>query len=533
MIVLQSESELLTISEAAQWASDFLHKNVTNSNINYLIQYGRINKFVCDNETLVNINELQKYYEDNVLPKEEQCKKVLGDNINWHLSFADVKESDRTKHVHRIHPYKGKFIPQLVEYFLDEHVDEFKKTTFFHKGDVVIDPFSGSGTTLIEANELGIHSIGIDISQFNAIITKVKFANVDLSALRKHINHIMLMLQESEYVSAIEKFEKELDEVLKRFNDMYFPSPEFKKVFRDGEVSKEYILDKEEQAKQQFNILVINSGIDDVMRYNGLIDNGRFIDKWLLPSVNYEVVQMANYIMDVADDDVRMALQVILSRAVRSARATTHMDLDRLKEPQLLPYYCFKHFKICVPPFSIVSYFKRYANDTVKRLADYQKIKTIAYQDVLVGDSAHIDVLEQLKQPQLKQLLKDKKAQGIFTSPPYLGQLDYHEQHAYAYELFGIPRLDDLEIGAAFKGTNIKAQQEYINGISAVLINMKRYLADNAHIFIVANDKYNLYHQIAQMSGLKIVEEFKRPVLNRTARDKMPYSETIFHMCTK
>jgi hypothetical protein len=62
---------------------------------------------------------------------------------------------------------------------------------------------------------------------------------------------------------------------------------------------------------------------------------------------------------------------------------------------------------------------------------------------------------------------------------------------------------------------------------------MKRYLADNAHIFIVANDKYNLYHQIAQMSGLKIVEEFKRPVLNRTARDKMPYSETIFHMCTK
>jgi len=30
------------------------------------------------------------------------------------LSFAEVPESERTKHVHRLHPYLGKFIPQLV-----------------------------------------------------------------------------------------------------------------------------------------------------------------------------------------------------------------------------------------------------------------------------------------------------------------------------------------------------------------------------------------------------------------------------------
>lgn len=34
------------------------------------------------------------------------------------LSFAKVREYDRTKHVHRLHPYLGKFIPQLVEVFL-------------------------------------------------------------------------------------------------------------------------------------------------------------------------------------------------------------------------------------------------------------------------------------------------------------------------------------------------------------------------------------------------------------------------------
>ena len=40
--------------------------------------------------------------------------KILGDD----LTFIGVKERERTKHVHRLHPYLGKFIPQLVEVFL-------------------------------------------------------------------------------------------------------------------------------------------------------------------------------------------------------------------------------------------------------------------------------------------------------------------------------------------------------------------------------------------------------------------------------
>jgi hypothetical protein len=37
-------AELLSIKEASQWASEYLEKNVTTSNISYLIQYGRIKK---------------------------------------------------------------------------------------------------------------------------------------------------------------------------------------------------------------------------------------------------------------------------------------------------------------------------------------------------------------------------------------------------------------------------------------------------------------------------------------------------------
>lgn len=55
-------------------------------------------------------------------------------------------------------------------------------------------------------------------------------------------------------------------------------------------------------------------------------------------------------------------------------------------------------------------------------------------------------------------------------------------------------------------------------------------MVDDYSVFLVANDKWNLYPQIAEKAGMKIVEQFKRPVLNRTERDKGAYSETIFYL---
>jgi len=75
---------------------------------------------------------------------------------------------------------------------------------------------------------------------------------------------------------------------------------------------------------------------------------------------------------------------------------------------------------------------------------------------------------------------------------------------------------------------NKEAKEEYIKGISEVLKNSLKYMVDNLSIFIVANDKYGLYLEIAKRSGLKIIEEIKRPVLNRTARDKNAYYESVF-----
>jgi len=162
--------ELLSIKEASQWATEYLDKNVTTSNISYLIQYGRIRKIGDNGSTQVLKEDLIEYYKNQKKTRQEVWKEQLGEDLNWALSFEQYKESETTKHVHRLHPYKGKFIPQLVEYFLDGHIDKFKKEIYFKPGDIVLDPFSGSGTTLVQACELGIHAIGVDVSAFNTMI---------------------------------------------------------------------------------------------------------------------------------------------------------------------------------------------------------------------------------------------------------------------------------------------------------------------------------------------------------------------------
>ena len=173
--------ETLSISQASQWASDYLDRPVTISNISYLIQYAKIKKYFDEEKKIkVNIYELKKYYDTHLIKKQGEWKNQLGPDLNWGLSFSNLRESDTTKHVHRLHPYKGKFIPQLAEYFLDSHLNTFKKEIFFKPENIILDPFMGSGTTLVQSLELGLHSIGIDVSDFNCLISKVKAGKYNL-----------------------------------------------------------------------------------------------------------------------------------------------------------------------------------------------------------------------------------------------------------------------------------------------------------------------------------------------------------------
>src|SRR5438874_5850522 len=109
-------------------------------------------------------------------PTQDALYAEIDLELSW--SERELPERERTKHVHRLHPYLGKFVPQLVEALLGRYV---------RPGGSVLDPFAGSGTTLVQSLESGYHSTGIDVAAFNCLLMRVKTARYNEFVLESEI----------------------------------------------------------------------------------------------------------------------------------------------------------------------------------------------------------------------------------------------------------------------------------------------------------------------------------------------------------
>jgi hypothetical protein len=400
-----------------------------------------------------NTYSVVKLHQNPTNPREVTHDTPLASlNLNW--KERDLPEKERTKHVHRLHPYLGKYIPQLVEIFLRR---------FFSPGETVLDPFVGSGTTLVQANELGINAIGYDVSAFNVILCRVKTAKYDLSKTR---SEVMDILQKVRQLTHPGKSQRSLFE--KKSQSM----EQDEKIHTDDPYLKEWF------APQS---------LFELLTYRNLIDTGR-----------YEYGDL---------------LRVILSRSARSARLTTHFDLDFPKRSQREPYWCYKHSRTCAPTEEAYKFLYRYSLDTLERIEEFASLRTNSSVEVHHGDSRN---------------MKLRHIHGVVTSPPYVGLIDYHEQHAYSYHLFSLSKNSVNEIGSPKNGANPKAKEVYKRDISEVLRRSLSAMPSGRHLIVVAHDRAKIYDEIASDLKVKVEAVINRHVNRRTGRRGGEFFESVF-----
>jgi DNA methylase len=355
--------------------------------------------------------------------------------LDLELSWSEraLPERARTKHVHRLHPYHGKFIPQLVEVLLDR---------YFVRGSHVLDPFAGSGTTLVQALESGHDATGVELAAFNCLLIGVKTASYDL-----------------------ERLAGELREVRARLGTL--------------------------EATRR--------------------SAGGYARQWYAPQALAELLAFGALIEEYEHRDV---LRVVLSRAARSARRAAHYDLEAPREAQTAEYWCHKHKRVCRPVESAVGFLRRYTLDTLTRIEAFALVRD-------GGCEAHV------VQADSRAVEYGTAFDGVITSPPYPGLIDYHEQHRYAYELLGLDDRRELELGAAEAGTARAAIDSYVAGIARALANAAESVVPGGPICIVVNDRRALYPEILERAGLRLEQRLRRHVNRRTGRRAGEYFEDV------
>lgn len=107
-------------------------------------------------------------------------KEVIPSDIEPN-SILNIVARNVNTYTHGFHKYPAKFIPHIPRWAISRYLYE-------KQDKVVLDPFCGSGTTLVESVLAGYDAIGIDIDPLSAMISKVKTTAVDAIKLKEISN---------------------------------------------------------------------------------------------------------------------------------------------------------------------------------------------------------------------------------------------------------------------------------------------------------------------------------------------------------
>lgn len=354
--------------------------------------------------------------------------------------------------LHNLCWYPSRFIPIIPA----QLINALSKT-----GDTVLDPFGGSGTTLVESLRLHRNAISVDSNPLSCFITKTK----------ARIYSGMIFDE-----NALLDFSTLLD--LKDDN-----LPKQTTVFPPPLMTKRHFYNK--------------YGKTDIL-------NELLISSWYHPNTFIEMKSIYNYIAEVHDSNTKEILKIIFISILMSASGhragrpyTYYADNVKPKEP--IQKDAYKQFSLKLKRF--IKEFNT-AKHSIRNKSNWQ---------VFCDNTEHISNLD-LPPVDL-----------IVTSPPYLSVVDYNMAFRLAHLWFDwstqLPALRKIEIGARYDRRKNDSTQKYLRSMENCFKEMVTVLKKDKYLCMVIGESRKHHKQVNDHLTSYLTENLQLELMHSTSRE--------------
>jgi len=361
------------------------------------------------------------------------------DKINWDFNDALTNFS-----VHSFHWYLGTFIPQIPSILISNFTD---------RGELVLDPFCGGGTTLVEAMKLKRQSIGVDSNELGCRISKVKTRMIDYSVLEVEIQKLIKELEYDMMVLYYDTFCKETD--------------------------KTRLISK------------INEHIPD------------FPDKmgWYHPDTLLEIGLIKMHIDDIENKDIKEFCIIALSDRLKYLSIHKNRNYGYIADNCVNNEGYKKEYNNAVAAFKRKLIFmgeemRKFIINNLTRDEDISSLNDLC--EVHPGDCRNL------------KFIKDNSIDFVVTSPPYPVTIDYTTGHRLSFYWLGhniesINLMKKNEIGPRYRRKlKERALLDYCRDMEQSLEEIYRVLKDDSYFSLVFGEMGK------RIDGVTIEDEVKR-----------------------
>lgn len=412
-------------------------------------------------------------------------KALTGEKIeDWTFASADTHYMS-----HGLHQYPARMIPQIARRLINKYASF---------GDLVLDPFCGSGGVLVESRLHGMNSVGIDINPLACLLARVKSTPLNPNTLYDCWIGLRAKMKED---LALGKWNK-VEDLLKKANDTENGKESISLI-------KEVIL--------KFRELEVD--VPDFSSIN--------IFYWFKPSTIKDLAIIKKHLYDdVSDEKSRRFFHACFSSTVRQVSGTRKGEFKLYRIPR-------NKWEKYNP--DVLRIFARNVANAITKMGEFYDFckknhRMEPYSEVFESDTRKVFSKEFPEKA--KKLLFDRegnktygKVKLIVTSPPYgdshttvaYGQFSRYSLLWLGYDKKKIYQIDKESLGGRRKQEN--PPSETFNEIFNKIATMDGKRAEEVKSFFVDLNEclVNLYYLLKDgghacfVLGNRTVKGFKIP----------------------